>query len=227
MANLGSTPSNVYIRPVSTVDSPALSRICLLTGDAGVSAEPLHNFPELLGLVYAEPYAQLSPTFGFVMVDRTKDDAVVGYVLGTPDTRAFEARANAEWYPRVRAKYANPPAHPHDPSLRPAKEADARYVHLLHNPPRASVEAVTFSPAHLHIDILPEYQRQGWGRRLIARAVRYLREQNGLDCLWLGLDPRNVGAKLFYERLGFKVLDGAPAGTMGLIFEDFNGEDRV
>ncbi|KAI0921249.1 hypothetical protein AcV5_001097 [Taiwanofungus camphoratus] len=216
-----SPPKAVYIRPASAADSSALSRICLLTGDAGASAEHLHDFGELPGLVYAEPYAQLPAGFGFVMVDPARDDAVVGYVLGTHDTRVFERQADTEWYPRIRAQYPyiDPATHPAHPGQL-LKAADARYVRMLHSPPHAADESVAFSPAHLHIDILADYQRQGWGRRLIARAVQYLKEEKGLDRLWLGLDPKNVGAKRFYEKLGFEDVEGAPTGTMGLKFEN-------
>ncbi|KAI0650684.1 acyl-CoA N-acyltransferase [Trametes meyenii] len=212
------TSSEVHVRAVQSTDSTAINRICLLTGDAGKSAEGLHKFGELIGLVYAEPYANLPTTFGFVMVDPSKSEELVGYVLGTDDSRAFEQHAQDDWYPRVRAKYAYPP------ETNPgATDADKRYINTLHSPPRAHQAAVDYSPAHLHINILPEYQKQGWGRRLIARAVEYLRDERGLSRLWLGLDPRNEGAKRFYERLGFKELPGAPDGTMGLEFEEFRG----
>ena len=47
-----------YIREARSSDSPALSHICLLTGNAGQSAEAQHTFGELIGLVYAEPEAR-------------------------------------------------------------------------------------------------------------------------------------------------------------------------
>ncbi|KZT12760.1 acyl-CoA N-acyltransferase [Laetiporus sulphureus 93-53] len=211
---------STYIREVAASDSAALSRICLLTGDAGKSAEHLHDYDELPGLIYAEPYARLPAAFGFVMVDPAKSDEVVGYILGTHDTRAFEREAVESWFPKIRERYPyhETPAHPDDPT-KPLSNDDARYVRLLHHPPHASSLYIQFSPAHLHIDILPEYQRQGWGRTLIARAVKHL-EEKGLTRVWLGLDPRNTGAKRFYEKLGFRELEGAPDGTMGLEFED-------
>ena len=52
---------------------------------------------------------------GFVLVDAARVDdpdghrGVVGYVLATHDTRAFERAAREAWFPRVRAKYAFPP----------------------------------------------------------------------------------------------------------------------
>ncbi|KAI0722919.1 acyl-CoA N-acyltransferase [Earliella scabrosa] len=216
-----------YIREARSSDSPALSRICLLTGNAGQSAEAQHTFGELIGLVFAEPYVHLPTTFAFVLVDPSKPNpdsdpngapTPVGYVLCSHDTRAYEAAALADWSPRVRAKYAYPPE-----QNEGATDADRRYIHLLHNPSRAPQAAVDFSPAHMHINLLPEYQRKGWGRRLIARVVERLREAHGLERMWLGIDVRNEAAKKFYLRLGFKELEGAPDGTLGLEFKDFQG----
>ena len=135
---------------------------------------PAHG--ALPGLYYAEPYLHLPTAAAFVLVDRRAGDAVVGYVLAAADTRAFEQAARETWFPRVRAPYANPPA----PSTG-ATDADKKFIRILHDPPAAPDAAVAYSPAHLHIDILPAYQRGGWGRRLIARAVAHLREERGLE----------------------------------------------
>ncbi|TCD64322.1 hypothetical protein EIP91_004232, partial [Steccherinum ochraceum] len=62
-------PTQTYIRRATPSDSPALSRICLLTGDAGQSAAPLHTFGELPGVMYAEPYVHMPSAGGFVLVD--------------------------------------------------------------------------------------------------------------------------------------------------------------
>ena len=57
-------------------------------------------------------------------------------------------------------------------------------------------------PAHLHIDLLPELQGQGFGRRLIDTLVAALRER-GVRGLHLAADVRNTSAAAFYERTGF------------------------
>lgn len=214
MPNPSPSSSSTYIRTVTLQDVPALSRICLLTGDAGHTAEHLHTLPDILGTFYAIPYATLPHTFGFVLVDPAEPEPV-GYVLGASDTRAFERNLAEDFLPPIHAKYT--PMLEGDSTLT---EADRKFVRMLAAPHMAAQASVTFSPAHLHIDILPAYQRQGWGRRLIGRAVQHLQE-GGLRRVWLGLDTRNDGAKRFYERLGFKEIKGAPAGVMGLEFDDW------
>lgn len=214
----------VIIRKATEFDAAAVSRICLLTGDAGQSAESHHDFGELPGLVYAVPYVKLPTTWGFVMVDLEKagtdgvtssGNAVVGYVLGSRDTRAYEQYSAEHWWPAQAETY---------PLSMGGKPADQRYMKLLRSMPTAPEANIRFAAAHLHIDILPEYQRQGWGRKLISVAVEHLKgetvEGNGV---WLGLDPRNDGARKFYERLGFSPIEGSPEGNMGLAFDSWNG----
>jgi ribosomal protein S18 acetylase RimI-like enzyme len=169
-------------------DLPAMSRICLLTGDAGQDATALYRDPDLLAHVYCGPYPAADPSLSFVVVD---DEGVAGYLVGTADTAAFTAWQDEHWWPALRARY--PPA-PDDGT------ADHALVELIHHPPHD--EPPAGFPAHLHIDLLPRLQGQGWGRRLIEAFVAALAER-GVPGLHLGVDPRNAGARAFYARLGF------------------------
>jgi GNAT superfamily N-acetyltransferase len=206
------TSNRFSVRPATVYDSPALSHICLLTGDAGQSAEHLHKIPELLGLVWAEPYVKLPYTFGFVLVDSQHNDAVVGYVLVAYDTPKFEAAQRETWFPPLCDKYQSVD----EESLTPA---DKRYLALLAQPPRSSQPCLEFSPAHMHIDLLPAAQGKGYGRRLVGAVMQKL-EELGVRGIWIGLDPRNTNARGFYERLGFKPIEGTEA-SMGLRLDDW------
>ena len=66
-------------------------------------------------------------------------------------------------------------------------------------------------PAHLHIDLLPETQGQGLGRRLIETLFAELRRR-GVKGLHLGMNPENTGAAAFYERLGMQRLPSEDGG---------------
>ncbi|KAL5634163.1 hypothetical protein ACGC1H_006109 [Rhizoctonia solani] len=199
------------IRPATSADRHIISRICLLTGDAGRSAEGQHHYPELLGLVYAEPYVVVSPQFGFVIADSESGD-VIGYILGTPDTRAFEKNTRKQWYKELRKKYTK------NPYPRDATEADKHIIDLIHEPDTAPEEVISVSQAHIHIDTLPVAQGQGWGTRLIGKAVEYLREQ-GNDSLFVGIDPRNAGARGFYLAIGFESVTTAHGEYFRLGFD--------
>jgi ribosomal protein S18 acetylase RimI-like enzyme len=209
---------NLVIRKATDADSSALSRICLLTADAGESAEGLHDYGELPGLIWAVPYVKLPTTWGFVLVDEAlKDEAgqglVVGYIVGTTDTRAFEQYAAQHWWPAQAEKYS--------PSLA-SKPVDLRCINMLHNMQVAPDANLDFADAHMHINILKEYQGKGWGRQLVGRAVEYLKEVGVKgDGLWLGLDPRNANARKFYEKLGFGRIRDADENHMGLKFANW------
>jgi len=173
----------------------------LLTADFGTSAEHLHNYGELPGLIYALPYVNLPTTFGFVLTSHNEDGSekdVVGYILGTWDTPAFNAAAEKEWYPALRIKY------PLDSAQDPQrKEGDQTYISRIHKPDSPPKEILEFSPAHIHIDILPDAQRKGLGRKLIGSAVRFLSEKDpSMQGLWVGVDPRNEEGKRFYLKIG-------------------------
>ncbi|RDB22807.1 Pheromone-regulated membrane protein 10 [Hypsizygus marmoreus] len=207
----------ITIRRATEADAPALSRICLLTAQAGTSAEHLHDFGELPGLAYAVPYVKLPTTWGFVMEDDLTKE-VVGYIVGSKDTRAYEAYAAEHWWPALVEKY---------PTSLAKKPGDVHYMKLfrkMHTAPEANI---AFAAAHLHIDILEPYQRQGWGRKLITTAIEYLKEENIVgDGVWLGMDPRNEAARKFYLRLGFKNIEGADENQLDLSPTD-TGEPRL
>ena len=61
-------------------------------------------------------------------------------------------------------------------------------------------------PAHLHIDLLPELQGQGWGRR--PRDAEAALRERGVTGLHLVASTGNTGALAFYPRLGFTAAGG-------------------
>ncbi|KAF7292346.1 N-acetyltransferase domain-containing protein [Mycena chlorophos] len=194
------------IRRATLADEAALSHICLVTADAGKSAEALHDHKELPGLVWSVPYLHLPTTWAYVLVDES--DAPVGYIVGSTDTRRYEQSAAADWWPIHAAKY---------PPEEMVKEGDKRVAGLLRNMYTAEEPSVVFSPAHIHINILEEHQRKGWGRKLITTAANHVKGE-GLDGMWLGLDMRNTEARRFYERVGFSSFEGAAPHVLGMKF---------
>lgn len=73
-------------------------------------------------------------------------------------------------------------------------------------------------PAHLHINILPEFTGQGWGQKLMSAFLSKITEL-GACGVHLGMVATNDGARRFYERVGFElcgeVLDGGVSGEIG------------
>lgn len=187
------------IRPYRPDDLDALYEVCLRTGASGQDASALTARPRLLGDLYAAPYGVLEPESAFVVAD---GEGVAGYCLGALDTAAFEARAEAGWWPGARER------HPLDGE---ATELDSLFLHLLHHhPPHATPAAVLERfPSHLHIDLLPRAQGGGHGRALLDTFLASLAERGSIG-VHFGVSAANTGALGFYRHLGFDVLDENP-----------------
>ncbi|SHN30654.1 GNAT family N-acetyltransferase [Actinacidiphila paucisporea] len=193
------------IRPYRPEDLPALYDICLRTGAAGGDASA--DYPEedrdLLGTLFAAPYAVLEPESVFVVDDG--HGQAVGYVLGTADTAGFVKRFRDEWLPTVADRWPAPDGEPATPSEVMAS--------LLHTPERMVVPALAGYPAHLHIDVLPDFQGAGNGRALMDAFLGSLAER-GVPAVHLGMLTENVAARAFYDRLGFHEITVPEAGVL-------------
>lgn len=79
-------------------------------------------------------------------------------------------------------------------------------------------ELMQYYPGHLHIDILPPYQRVGLGRKLIDIFLDQMRKHNSKG-IHLGMVSSNEGAERFYRRMGLgrfpKVIDDGSSGEEG------------
>ncbi|WP_336748238.1 GNAT family N-acetyltransferase [Pantoea vagans] len=196
MANQG------VIRPATPADYPALYRICLETADAGSDARALYSDPDYPGQRFAVPYARFAPDFAFVL---ERDNEVQGYVVATPDTRAFEAQLQAEWWPQLQEKYRD---------RSPSAPLDSKVLDAIRHPDQAAETLVTQWPAHLHINLLPAAQKGGWGRRMIEHELAALRAA-GVSGVHLGVSLQNEQVCAFYARMGFTPIQRSNAIYMG------------
>ena len=187
----------MIIRGYRPGDLADLYRICLQTGDRGEDATGQFTDPDLLGHVYAAPYGLLEPALAFVVEDH---DGVGGYCLGALDSREFEQRLEAEWWPPLRARYPEPDVGDIDSWTR-----DEQMAYLIHHPWRAEGELLAQFPSHLHIDLLPQVQGTGMGRRLMDAQMAALRER-GSRGVHFNVNAANRRALGFYHHLGFREL---------------------
>ena len=178
-------------------DLPGAYRVCLLTAAAGGDASARHGDLDLLGHVWAGPYLAFPDAVSRVIHD---ERGVAGYCLAVPDTAFFEQWVERVWLPPLQAR------HPLGSGTTPD---DVALVERLHHPTRADAGLLATHPAHLHVDLLPRLQGQGWGRRVMAAVLEQL-ARVGATGVHLGVDEANTGAQAFYERLGFTQLAGPP-----------------
>ena len=188
----------ISIRAYRPDDLDDLYRICLATGDSGGDASRLYADHELVGHVYAAPYALFSPRTVFVAED---SDGVAGSILGPPDTRAFEAQLEADWWPDLRRRYPDPTNLP-----RADWSRDQLMCATIHHAPPAPARVVERYPAHLHIDLLPRLQGQGIGARLIDTWLGAVRSMgaSGAHLAVGAANPRAIG---FYRHYGFREME--------------------
>lgn len=143
----------------------------------------------------------------------------VGYCIGCPDVRAFCAA-----YP----SYVQEVLEPSDEIDRPADMSTRQpWIKLpegvvngeclaqkAYNPDwlfdgNHHDEALAKYRATLHIDLLPEWQRKGWGTKLLERVVKTLAESGSDEDgrgVWIGVALDNAHVVRFYEEVGFRVL---------------------
>jgi GNAT superfamily N-acetyltransferase len=195
------------VRAYRPEDLPALYDICVRTADEGGDSRHLYPDPELMPSIFAAPYAALEPELTFVLDDGRGQ--AVGYVLGTADTPAFARAFRTVWLPPLTGRYPAPVGPPRTPS--------EEMISLLHDPERLILSELAAYPAHLHIDLLPDWQRKGHGRALMHQFLGALREK-GVGAVHLSMVTANTAARAFYNRLGFRpipVPDPGPITYLG------------
>lgn len=186
------------IRPFRPGDESALAEICLRTADAGGDATGIFEDDAIWGHIWALPYAERHPDLAFVVED--ENGTAVGYVVATDDTGAFEEWFRTQWWPRFAHRWPKPETE--------VTRQDGTLLYAYGRGEKPERYADDF-PAHLHIDLLPQAQGRGAGRRLIETLFAALTER-GITGLHLVASAENTGAMAFYTRLGFTPLPSSP-----------------
>jgi ribosomal protein S18 acetylase RimI-like enzyme len=172
------------------------------TGWAGGDARGFFQDQELLPDIFAAPFAALEPDLAFVL---DNGERVVGYVVGTSDTVRFAKEFRERWLPLVAERHPRPSDEP--------SSHDEVMANLLHNPESMIIPDLADYPAHLHIDILPEYQGRGYGRELMRAELTAL-HRAGSPRVFLGMLTANTASRVFYENVGFRVVPVANPGPL-------------
>lgn len=188
------------LRPFRPGDEPALAEICLRTADAGADGTGIFEDDAIWAHMFVLPYVARHPDLAFVVED--DDGTVAGYAVATDDTRAFERWFAADWWPRHAHRWPKPDRE------RTRQDGTLLYAYGRGSEPEPYADGF---PAHLHIDLLPGVQGQGWGRRLIDALLNALRER-GVPAVHLVASVHNTGALAFYTRLGFAALPSSHGG---------------
>ena len=183
-------------------DRDAVYDICIRTGNDGGDARGVYRDHDLLPDMFAAPYTVLEPDLAFVLDDGGR---AVGYVVGTSDTARFARGFREIWLPQVAAKHPAPAGEP--TTLEESMTA------LLYTPEHMLAPEAADYPAHLHIDLLPEYQGRGFGRVLLNTLFAALHKA-GAERVHLVMSTTNTAARAFYDRMGFHEIPVPDAGPV-------------
>ncbi len=178
------------IRPYQSKDKEDVRFICLESADKTNASEYERNF---LINTYCDYYIENEPYNCFVAVD--DNDKAVGYILCAENFDKFN-KVFEEKYAVKCLKFRSIYYLASKMSVLEQKKYKNSY------------------PAHLHIDLLPEYQHKGLGRQLINTLLSHLKDK-GVKGVMLSVFIGNSGAIKFYQRCG---LTKVKTGLTDIVF---------
>jgi GNAT superfamily N-acetyltransferase len=193
----------IGFRPYRPGDVADVSAVLYRTGFLGGDLAGTGRFNDrtLFRLVNVEGYLRWQGAHAFVAVDESIG-RVVGYVIGTPDSRGYARlfRRRMYWRIALRAFLVSWWRHPE--SFRQVLQWAFGYA----DPAESFFDEY---PAHLHINVLPGYQRRGIGEGLMSRFEERMTGL-GVTGVHLGTSNRNLKALPFYHTRGYAVLAERP-----------------
>lgn len=165
-------------------------------------------------------YVDLVPATCFVLDDG--HGRAVGYCIGTSNTSNFAERWRTEFAPRVDQERVPKPGVPTSDPLMD-KEETRGFRNAVYNAECSALQAwpeeLEKYPAHMHIDILPDFQRKGWGSILINVLFDAVKRE-GAPGIHLDMVRWNTTGRNFYKKIGFEkcslVLDDGKSGETGV-----------
>ncbi len=176
------------IRKYQEKDFEATKYVCI---HDMLGKEEYKTIIEYVEVMFCRYYLEKEPENCFVAVD--ENDKPIGYIYGVKDYDKYQENFG---------EYINHVAEIEDRRFL-AEALTEMYDHAIYKKDY---------PAHLHIDILPDYQSMGIGSKLIKAFCDHLKEQN-IKGVMLIVGSDNDGARRFYERNGFNLLQDVPTGA--------------
>lgn len=178
------------IRKMRKDDIPRSEHICLETADKRLKNSEKQK--QITLLLYNRYYTRAELDSCFVLTDES--DCAVGYILCAPSCREYRKGFSGN-------------------ELKSLAKAGIQAFFsgiacILGNMPYTKDY-----PAHMHIDILPEYQAKGYGGELLTALFRHLKS-NSIPGLMLIVDRKNFNAIKFYKKHGFKTIKALAGGII-------------
>ena len=184
------------IRPMRPEDLKDVEYVCRMTAGPGAQKDPVIGYR--LARMFSTYYVRECYDNCFVVADES--DKAVGYILCEPDYKRYKKIFRKVDVPEIKKL--------HKKSGQQAWLFPIPYCFFGHK-----------YPAHLHIDILDEYQNQGVGSKLMEVLFEEIKKRK-VKGIMLQANLSNEGAVRFYKRFGFKMLSTKlHTATMGKSLE--------
>jgi ribosomal protein S18 acetylase RimI-like enzyme len=155
----------------------------------------LFDDQKLFGYLFCLYYPIYEPQNCFIAVDKDTGQ-LIGYIIGTDDSEHQYKQFRRKMIPRIVLRLLSITWWKYPESYR-----IVRYLQTFGK----EIPIEKEYPAHLHINILPEYQRKGIGSRMIERFEKQMLN-SGVTGIHLGTSSRNVKAIPFYEKHGYRII---------------------
>lgn len=173
----------VTVRPYDKKDFRFVQDVCVATSQTVDKDTPLDR--ALVCAMYCDYYLDNQSEFCFVAED---DGKVIGYILCGADVDDYDSKMQNLYYPLIHKLNGNAYF-----DFVASRKIEQRYIRNGYT-------------AHLHIDVLPEYQRQGIGTKLFETLCQKLKEVC-VEGLYLICAKKNQPARNFYEKCGLEDID--------------------
>lgn len=184
--------------------------ICYKTGYLGedLSGRNIFDDKKMFFLCVCSYYLNYEAQNCFVAVDN--NGRAVGYILGTCDSINKSQQYKDKYYKKILLRKLLVTSWKYPESISIVDK-------LLNNLQQADIDSAILNeyPAHLHINILKEYQGTGLGTRLYLEFEKHLKDQ-GVKGIHLETSSVNYKAVPFYNKLGYQVLEE----SKGTFWED-------
>ena len=135
--------------------------------------------------VYCDYYIENEPENCFVAVD--ENDKAIGYIICAENFDTFKDRFTNKYYSKIK-KWEYRRRRSALRSIIPHEKYKEEY------------------PAHLHIDVLTEYQRMGLGHKMTDALLEHLKKK-GVKGIMLTTWIKNEKGRGFYDKYGFTLLE--------------------
>ncbi len=170
----------ISVRKYEKKDFDGVRFTCLNSTDEKFDAET----GEFILHTFCDYYIEHEPENCFVLDD---DGKAVGYIICAENYDAYKEIFDREYLPLTKPL------------------GEERYKWALESTILQNKYKENY-PAHLHIDLLPAYHRQGWGGKLLTALFDHLRAK-GIKGVMLTAGKDNLNAGSFYKKYVFEQLE--------------------